>query len=123
MAKNKEISALGKSIESKTTRIGDLGVELVTLKEDLEDTTKSLGEDKAFLKDLDSQCKTKEDEWATRQKIRADELVAIGDTIKLLNDDDALDLFKKTLPSSSLIQMQTSSNTLRQRALAALKQA
>merc|ERR1719191_2600824 len=32
------------------------------------------------------------------------ELVAIQETIKILNDDDALDLFKKTLPSPSLVQ-------------------
>merc|ERR1719217_1782927 len=97
-AKTKEINALTKEIESKTARIGELGVELVTLKEDLDDTSKSLMEDEAFLKDLDKNCKTKQDEWATRQKIRAEELVAIADTIKILNDDDALELFKKTLP-------------------------
>merc|ERR1719446_1175396 len=85
--------------------------------------TKSLGEDEAFLKDLDNQCKTKEDEWAARQKIRAEELVAIGDTIKLLNDDDALELFKKTLPSASLLQLSTSDKMMRDHALAALNQA
>merc|ERR1719329_1995463 len=94
-AKTKEINALTKEIESKTARIGELGVELVTLKEDLDDTTKSLAEDEAFLTDLDKNCKTKEDEWAARQKMRAEELLAIADTIKLLNDDDALELFKK----------------------------
>merc|ERR1719506_1167185 len=61
-AKTKEINALGKEIESKTSRIGQMGVELVTLKEDLDDTTKSLTEDEAFLKDLAKNCKTKEDE-------------------------------------------------------------
>merc|ERR1740117_2447151 len=122
-AKTKEIHALTKAIESKTSRIGDLGVQLVTLKEDLDDTTKSLGEDTAFLKDLDNQCKTKEAEWATRQKIRAEELLALADTIKLLNDDDALELFKKTLPSASLLQLKTSSPMVKQRALAALQQA
>merc|ERR1719453_356346 len=77
-AKTKEINALTSEVESKTARIGELGVELVTLKEDLDDTTKSLAEDEAFLKDLDKNCKTKEDEWAARQKVRADELVAIA---------------------------------------------
>jgi len=122
-AKTKEINALTKSIESKTSRIGDLGVQLVTLKEDLDDTTKSLGEDTAFLKDLDNQCKTKEDEWAVRQKLRSEELVAIADTIKLLNDDDALELFKKTLPGSSFVQLDTSAQVTKQHALAALMQA
>jgi len=121
-AKNKEINAVTRAIESKTSRVGELGVQLVTLKEDLDDTSKSLAEDQAFLKDLAKNCKTKEDEWATRQKIRADELVAISDTIKLLNDDDALELFKKTLPEPSLMQVSSSSRQTRQRALAALEQ-
>merc|ERR1719453_3047187 len=122
-AKTKEINALGKEIESKTSRIGELGVELVTLKEDLDDTTKSLAEDEAFLKDLAKNCKTKEDEWAVRQKVRAEELLAIADTIKLLNDDDALELFKKTLPKPSLLQLRTSTQPVTQRAVAALQQA
>merc|ERR1719388_75342 len=84
-AKTKEINALTKEVESKTARIGELGVELVTLKEDLDDTTKSLTEDKAFLKDLAKNCKTKEDEWAARCKVRSEELLAIADTIKMLN--------------------------------------
>merc|ERR1719321_6499 len=121
-AKSKEINALTKEIESKTSRVGELGVELVTLKEDLDDTTKSLAEDEAFLKDLAKNCKTKEDEWAARQKVRAEELVAIADTIKMLNDDDALELFKKTLPTPSLLQLKTNSQALKKRALVALQQ-
>jgi len=122
-AKTKEINALTKEVEAKTTRIGELGVELVTMKEDLDDTTKSLMEDEAFLKDLEKNCKTKEAEWATRQKIRAEELLAIADTIKLLNDDDALELFKKTLPTPSLLQLKTNSKATRQQALSALQEA
>jgi len=122
-AKTKQIQALTKEVESKTARIGELGVELVTLKEDLDDTTKSLTEDEAFLKDLDKSCATKEDEWAARQKIRAEELLALADTIKILNDDDALELFKKTLPSASLLQLKTNGKAIKQRALVALQQA
>merc|ERR1719486_1843958 len=121
-AKTKEINALTKEVESKTSRIGELGVELVTMKEDLDDTTKSLIEDEAFLKDLETNCKTKEAEWATRQKIRAEETLAIADTIKLLNDDDALELFKKTLPTPSLLQLKTSSRATKQRALMMMQQ-
>merc|ERR1719343_679855 len=51
------------------------------------------------------------------------ELVALADTIKVLNDDDALELFKKTLPSaaSSFVQMKVTSNAVRQHALGALR--
>merc|ERR1719359_2649496 len=114
-AKTKEINALSKNIESKTSSIGELGVQLVTQKEDLDDTTKSLMEDEAFLKDLDKNCKTKEDEWAVRCKVRAEELLALADTIKILNDDDALELFKKTLPTPSFMQLQTSDQSMKRR--------
>merc|ERR1711861_93250 len=49
------------------------------------------------------------------------ELLALADTIKLLNDDDALELFKKTLPSASaFIQLDLTSADVRQQALEAL---
>merc|ERR1719436_1372426 len=94
-AKEKQIEALTKEIEDKTARVGDSGVKLSEMKEDLEDTTESLAEDKQFLAELEKSCGTKEAEWAARCKVRTEELLALADTIKILNDDDALELFKK----------------------------
>merc|ERR1719316_964800 len=54
-------------------------------------------------------------------KMRGLELVAIADTIKILNDDDALELFKKTLPSASFIQEQVTSRQVRNQALVLLQ--
>merc|ERR1740138_685237 len=119
-AKTKEINTLTKAIETHTARVGELGVELVTQKEDLDDTTKALAEDEQFLKDLETDCKTKDEEWATRCKIRAEELLAIADTIKILNDDDALEMFKKTLPTPSLLQLTATGQAVKARALDAL---
>merc|ERR1719473_1893742 len=119
-AKTKEINALTKEIESKTAQIGELGVSLVEQKEDLDDTSKSLAEDEQFLKDLDKDCETKDEEWAARQKIRAEEVLAIADTIKILNDDDALELFKKTLPTPSLLQVTATGKAVKARALGQL---
>merc|ERR1719281_1505291 len=51
----------------------------------------------AFIANLASMCETKKKEWAERSKMRAEEVAAISEAIKILNDDDALDLFKKTL--------------------------
>merc|ERR1719311_1254141 len=119
-AKTKEINTLTKAIETHTARVGELGVELVTQKEDLDDTSKALAEDEQFLKDLESDCKTKDEEWATRCKIRAEEVLAIADTIKILNDDDALELFKKTLPTPALLQVAATGKAVKARALAEL---
>merc|ERR1719299_357960 len=115
-AKTKEIAALTAEIEDKTARLGENGVKLVNLKEDLEDTENALAEDKAFLADLEKNCATKEAEWAERQKIRAEELLAVHETIKILNDDDALELFKKTLPTPALLQIKVSTKAMQQRA-------
>jgi len=100
-------------------------VEIVQMKEDLDDTQAALLADKDFLQELEKSCATKTSEWEERSKTRAEELVALADTIKVLNDDDALDLFKKTLPgaSSSLVQMKVSAKALRGRALAAVRAA
>jgi len=119
-AKGKQIAALTKEIESKMVRSGEAGVELANFKEDLDDTQKALVQDSKFLKDVKKDCETKEAEKEANDKLRADELLALADTIKLLNDDDALDLFKKTLPTPSLLQVQVSSKFLKQRALMVL---
>merc|ERR1719262_1695957 len=56
------------------------------------------------------------------KKTRAQELLALADTIKILNDDDALELFKKTLPgAASFLQVQVSAATMRSQALAVLR--
>jgi len=119
-AKAKEINALTKEVEAKTAQIGELGVALITQKEDLDDTSKQFMEDEQFLKDLERDCKTKEGEWAAICKTRSEELLALADTIKILNDDDALELFKKALPSASLLQITDTSKMVKSRALASL---
>merc|ERR1719271_1989688 len=121
-AKEKEIAALSKMIEEKLTRIAELKVEIATMKNDLTDTEEGLIEDKKFLADLEKNCATKEKEWAEICKMRQLELVALADTIKILNDDDALELFKKTLPSSFL-QIQVTADSRRARALSIVQQA
>merc|ERR1719387_1054834 len=121
-AKKAEISAAGEAIESKTQRSGELAVATTTMADDIEDTTAEMKETQAFLANLAAQCATKKKEWAERQKMRAEEVSAISEAIKILNDDDALDLFKKTLSlaqseKSFLLEASTSSRVLRARDL------
>jgi septal ring factor EnvC (AmiA/AmiB activator) len=121
-SKKKEIDALTKAIESKTGRIGELGVKIAEMENDLEDTQEGLAEDKKFLANLDENCELKKTEWEEFKKMQGMELVALADTIKVLNDDDALELFKKTLPgASSFMQVTVTSGAMRQAALKALK--
>jgi len=120
-AKEKEIAANSKAIEDKTKRLGETGVKIEELKEDLEDTSGSYEEDKKFLADLDKNCATKTTEYEVVKKTRAEETLAIAETIKILNDDDALDLFKKALPSPSLLQVAHRGKEVRRLAMKALR--
>jgi len=75
-------------------------VSVTTTADDIEDTTSEMNETEAFVANLAATCAQKKKEWAARQAMRAEEISAISQAIKVLNDDDALDLFKKTLSLS-----------------------
>jgi septal ring factor EnvC (AmiA/AmiB activator) len=125
-AKTKEVEALTAAIESKTMRVGDLGVSIVQMKNDLSETEAGLIADKQFLNDMDKSCKTKTSEFNEAVQLRAQELTALAETIKVLSDDDALELFKKTLPSAGASFVQTASGfaaAARGRALRELERA
>jgi len=118
VAKKEEVAALTKAIEEKLVRVGELGVELATQKNDLEDTQETLGEDTKYLADLGKTCAAKTKENDANCKARSDELLALSDTVKILNDDDALELFKKHAASaSSFMQIQVTESQVRARAL------
>jgi len=123
-AKKKEVDALSAMIEQKLTRVGDLGVEIQEMKNDLGDTADGLADDAKFLEDLDKNCAIKQKLFDENVKYRTEELAALADTIKMLNDDDALELFKKTLPgaSASFMQVTVSSQAMRARALSMIKE-
>jgi len=107
-AKKKEVDSLTASIETKTQRVGELAVSIVQMKNDLSDTSAQLLEDKKFLAELDKNCASKATEYDERVKTRAEELLALADTVNILNSDDALELFKKTLPSAAASFVQVS---------------
>jgi len=124
-AKTDEINALTAAIEDKTKRVGELGVSIVQMKGDLSDSEEALVADTKFLAELKTSCSTKEAEWGIIVKSRSEEMLALADTIKILNDDDALEMFKKTLPgaSASLVQVEVSSKSSKKHALALLETA
>merc|ERR1719453_532361 len=108
-SKKKEIEVATESIESKTVRSGELAVSVVQTKDALEDTIQEVADNEKFSSQLDEQCAAKQKEWAVRQKARADEVQAISEAIGILNDDDALDVFKKSMPSDAAAFLQRSS--------------
>lgn len=124
-AKKKEIAASTAAIEDKSTRLGELGVKTAEMKADHGDTVDSLSDDKEFLADLEKNCGSAQTKYDAIVKERSEEKLALAETIKLLNDDDALELFRKTLPgaSASFLQVATRTAAIRARALAMLRTA
>jgi len=99
-SKEKEIEMATEAIETKMGRAGELAVSVVQSKDALEDANEEAADTTKFLATLEKDCATKEAEMAERTKMRTMEITAISEAIGILNDDDALDVFKKSLPSS-----------------------
>jgi hypothetical protein len=99
-SKEKEAEMATEAIETKTQRAGEVAVSVVQTKDSLEDTEVELSDTEKFITQLSTECKTKEGEWAERCKVRAEEVKAISEAVSILNDDDALDVFKKARPSA-----------------------
>ena len=118
-AKTTEKETIEETIADKIDRRGVLKVSLVELKGELKDAQNALSKDFDVLKKLSETCDTKTKEWDVREKTRNEELLAIQETVKILNSDENLGLFKKALPSPSLLQLEGSE--LRGKALNALK--
>jgi len=123
-SKKKMVEALTQSIEKKLKRIGKLGIDIVQMKNDLGESGESLIEDKKFLADLDKNCADKQQLFDDNVKMRGQELLALQDTIKMLNSDDALELFKKSLPgAASFMQVKESTDRARVRVSRILREA
>jgi len=101
-SKEKEIEMATEAIETKMARAGELAVSVVQTKDALEDEKEELADTQKFIATLKRDCATKEKDFAERSKLRAEEVSAISDAIGILNDDDALDVFKKAMPSALL---------------------
>merc|ERR1719235_2578313 len=108
-AKTSEIAAGEEMAKEKTALLGKTKVQLAEAKEDLEDTTSAMEADQAFLVDLKEQCSVSDAEWEERSKTRALEIAAVGETIKILTDDDAKDLMAGTL---AFLQLSSTRRTL-----------
>merc|ERR1719313_802489 len=111
--KQKEIAFAKESISTKKERSGTLAVEIIQAKDGFEDAGAEQAEAEKMLSTMGQQCADKKKAFAVSTKTRTEEMAAIGQAIAILNDDDALDVFKKTealiqvkaTPKGSFLQM------------------
>jgi len=121
-AKKKEIAALMQAIQFKTERLGQVGMKIVNAAEELEDTKASIAKDTKFSVELKKNCETKAKEYEVEKKARADESLALSETMKILTEDDSFFFIQKALPSPSLLQLKVTQKYVLQQARSALKQ-
>jgi len=106
MKENKleHLGHLMKMLSDKQKRSGEIALSLVEDKDALEDANTELTNGSKYLAALQEQCAQRKADRDVRQKMRLDEIAAISEAIKILTDDDALETFKKAVPSASLVQ-------------------
>eukprot|EP00933_Yihiella_yeosuensis_P035466 TRINITY_DN2900_c0_g3_i1.p1 TRINITY_DN2900_c0_g3~~TRINITY_DN2900_c0_g3_i1.p1 ORF type:complete len:749 (+),score=237.63 TRINITY_DN2900_c0_g3_i1:226-2247(+) len=97
--KAEEISALLAMMERKMKRIAQLQVEIVNMKHQMKDGAEDFEQNQKTLAQVQKNCADRSADQDARKKMRNEEQLALADTIKMLSSDDALDTFKKTLPS------------------------
>ncbi|CAD7942385.1 unnamed protein product [Amoebophrya sp. A25] len=101
------IKASGSAIEKKAELKGQVAVKIVEGKNMISTTEKQMSDDMATAAALKDACGNKGDEFKTRQEDASAEVGAINQAIGVLNNDDALDLFKKT-DTKALVQQSVS---------------
>eukprot|EP00931_Biecheleriopsis_adriatica_P109656 TRINITY_DN8390_c0_g1_i1.p1 TRINITY_DN8390_c0_g1~~TRINITY_DN8390_c0_g1_i1.p1 ORF type:complete len:705 (-),score=244.19 TRINITY_DN8390_c0_g1_i1:61-2175(-) len=112
-SKKISISTLLRQFERKLKQIGELRVEKVNMESRMSQEGASLEENKKMLADLQKSCAEKAKDWTARKAARAEETAALHDTIKVLNSDESLDLFRKR--STSFVQLHRSKELRRAR--------
>lgn len=108
-AKEDEIAA-GRDLVAKLDgEIADLRAKHAAAFKELEDTQAQLALDRTFLANLKEKCAQTDAEFEARVKDRLTEIAAVGDTIKILNEDTSFDNFEKTV---NVALLQTNSRSL-----------
>lgn len=99
-AKLAEIEATQKQLELTETALADLLDRAAKAKADLEAMIAAKAADEKFVAEMTDNCKIVDQEFAARSKIRAEEVVALSETIEILTGDDARELFAKSVGTS-----------------------
>lgn len=109
-AKEQQIESAKKLVIELDAEIADIQERHAEEMQQLEDTKEQLALDKEFIANLEKKCSTTDEEFQQRVKDRLAEIAAVEDTIKILNDDAAYNVFDKTMATPSFIQVNEESS-------------
>mmetsp|Transcript_58634 Transcript_58634/g.188538 ORF Transcript_58634/g.188538 Transcript_58634/m.188538 type:complete len:750 (+) Transcript_58634:95-2344(+) len=92
-----EIATATERQRQKDKRLVETLEQAARAKEDLQSTNDALSADQQFLLELEDSCKVSKEEYAKRLGDRTEELRTLSETIKILQEDDARDIFSRTM--------------------------
>jgi len=96
-AKLDEIAVATRQKKKKEKQLADTLNQAAEAKEDRQATQEALAADQTFLANMQKDCKSEDEEYSKRKEIRSQEAVAISEVLKILTEDDARDLYAKTI--------------------------
>lgn len=95
-AKDAELKAGNEQLDAKKAQSAEAAMNLAESVTDLKNTKATLEADTKFLADLKVKCANMDAEFAARKKVRAEEIVAVSETLAILTSDESRDSFGKT---------------------------
>lgn len=109
-AKLAEIQATTEQKTMQEARLADLLDRAARADADLTNLKDARSADEKFVAELQQNCQVVDQEYAARQKIRGEELVALSETLSILTGDAARDLFADSV-GTSFLQVNVYSDT------------
>mmetsp|Transcript_55311 Transcript_55311/g.144235 ORF Transcript_55311/g.144235 Transcript_55311/m.144235 type:complete len:746 (-) Transcript_55311:37-2274(-) len=95
-AKLSEIEVATERKETKEAELADTLLKAAKAKDDREETTAAMEADQEFLANMQKDCQKEDEQYKARVKVRTEEIIALSETLTILNEDEARDLFGKT---------------------------
>jgi len=121
-AKNKELTDLQSTLDKKEAENAEATTVEADSQQDREDTSAQLEADEKFFDDTKASCREKANDWATRTRLRTEELAGIEKAVEILNSPEAQAAFSGA--TSTFVQIRAVPKQLgdvRTRAFNALK--
>merc|ERR1719456_601009 len=120
-SKRADLALLTKSLTSKSTSSADDGSSLEDSKVQREEAEAALKADEEFFDNLKQGCKDQSNLWASRSRVRTEELGAISEAMDILTSEAASSTFEKS--ATTFLQTDISARSPRKAVYNALKKA
>mmetsp|Transcript_4865 Transcript_4865/g.10705 ORF Transcript_4865/g.10705 Transcript_4865/m.10705 type:complete len:701 (+) Transcript_4865:90-2192(+) len=118
-AKQKEESDLQSTLDKKEAENAEATTVEADSQQDREDTSAQLETDEVFFDETKKDCREKADDWATRTRLRTEELAGIEKAVEILTSPEAQSAFEGA--TSTFVQVEASPADAKTRAYNALK--